>query len=113
MLIAIALLLLLFVLPPPIGIAVLALACIFEVSEVIFWRRLINRYRIRSGAEAMIGRQAEVSEPCDPEGMVRFDGALWKARCDAGAGIGDAVRIVRLDGLTLEVAHPDGEADAE
>jgi membrane protein implicated in regulation of membrane protease activity len=109
MLIVIAIILLLLVLPAPIGIAVLALAVVAEFGEAVFWRRALRRYRIRSGAEAMIGRMAVVSETCRPEGAVRFDGAIWKAHCEAGAGIGDEVRVLRLDGLTLHV-EPSGAA---
>jgi len=103
LLVVIAIALLLFVLPAPIGIAVLALALAGEVGELIFWRRFLRRYQIRSGAEAMTGRTAIVNEPCRPHGSVRFDGAVWSARCPAGAGTGEEVRITEVKGLTLLV----------
>lgn len=100
---AIAILLLLLVLPAPIGLAVLGLALVGELGEVIFWRRFLRRYKIQSGAEAMVGKTAVVNEPCRPAGSVRFDGGVWHARCAAGAGTGEEVRITELDGLTLVV----------
>lgn len=108
MLVVISIILLIFVLPPPIGIAVLSLALIAEVAELIFWRRFLQRYKIQSGAESMAGKVAVVSEVCRPEGAVRFDGAIWRARCEAGAGLGDEVRILRIDGLTLHVEPAGG-----
>ena len=38
-------------------------------------------------------------------GQVRVQGELWRAHCPEGADSGDRVRIVGLDGLTLEVAR--------
>jgi membrane protein implicated in regulation of membrane protease activity len=45
-----------------------------------------------------------VTTACRPVGQVRTKGELWQARCEAGAGVGDAVRVERLDGLTLVVS---------
>lgn len=103
MLVVIAIVLLIFVFPAPIGIGVLALAFAGEVGELVFWRRFLRRYRIQSGAEAMAGKAAVVNEACRPLGSVRFDGAVWSARCPAGAGPGERVRIREVDGLTLVV----------
>jgi membrane-bound serine protease (ClpP class) len=103
-LIVIAILLLLFVLSPPLGIAVLLLALVFEAAEVVVWRRLLSRHRVATGAEAMAGEVAVVVEPCDPAGTVRVRGEIWRARCDAGASAGERVRIHSVDGLTLAVA---------
>src|SRR4051794_41946628 len=103
MLIVIAIILLLLVLPAPIGIAVLALAVVAEFGEAVFWRRALRRYRIRSGAEAMIGRTAGVSETCRPQGGGRFDGAVWEARCGGGAGVGGGGRGPRPRGVAPHV----------
>jgi membrane-bound serine protease (ClpP class) len=81
---------------------------VLEVVEIVFLRRWSKRIDRRTkpttGAEAMIGRPAEVVEPCRPKGTVELDGELWQARCDAGADIGDTVRIESVEGLTLVVA---------
>jgi membrane-bound serine protease (ClpP class) len=110
-LIAIAVLLTLFVLSPRLGVVVIALAAIFEIAEFLFWRRFLRRYRIRTGAEAMVGASAEVVQALDPEGRVRFRGALWNARADTPIKVGEAARVTAVDGLTLEVSPAeDSEA---
>jgi membrane-bound serine protease (ClpP class) len=55
------------------------------------------------GAEAFVGREAEVLAPCRPWGRVRLDGEDWAARCAAGADAGARVRVVEVERLTLVV----------
>ncbi len=93
----------LFLLPTPWNVIVLAAAALVEVLEVAFWLRFLRRYRVRTGAEAMVGRRAEVVESCDPVGRVRYDGELWNARSDEGLIRGQLARIEAVDGLTLVV----------
>jgi membrane-bound serine protease (ClpP class) len=107
MLVVIAILLLLFVLSPGIGIAVLVGAILFEGLELAFWMRFLRRYRVATGAEGMVGEPGVVVEPCEPEGTLRLRGEIWRAHCRTGAGSGARVRVVAVDGLTLEV-EPDG-----
>jgi len=38
-----------------------------------------------------------------PFGQVKVDGVIWRARAEGGAGVGETVRINRVEGLTLEV----------
>jgi membrane-bound serine protease (ClpP class) len=102
-LIVIAIFLLLFVLSPLVGALVLVTAIVFEAIEVVFWRRVLARYRIGAGPEAMLGETAVVVDRCQPAGTVRLRGEIWKARCRQGAGQGQIVRILAVDGLTLEV----------
>jgi membrane protein implicated in regulation of membrane protease activity len=102
-LIVVAILLLVFVLSPPLGIAVLVAAIVLEGAEIVFWRRFLSRYRVATGAEAMVGETAVVTEACDPEGTVKVRGEIWRARCAPGAEIGARVRVSAVDGLTLEV----------
>jgi membrane-bound serine protease (ClpP class) len=92
-----------FVLPPGWGIAVITLGIVIEVAEVGFWIRFLRRYRVTTGAEGLIGLTGEVIESCDPRGRIRLRGEIWHARCPAGAGIGEQVRVTGVDGLTLEV----------
>ena len=75
-----------------------------EVVELVWGLRLARRWQPQTGAEAMVGRLAEVVAPCHPTGQVRVQGELWEARCAEGADVGQSVRIQRLDGLTLVVA---------
>lgn len=61
------------------------------------------------GRESMIGEAAEAATRIDPEGMVRLRGALWRARVNRATPIvaGEAVRVVAIDGLVLEVEAED------
>ena len=93
----------LFVLPPGLGIAAVALGIVIEIAEVGFWIRFLRRYRVTTGAEGLIGARAEVIEACDPSGRVRLRGEIWHARCASRAEVGDQVTVARVDGLTLEV----------
>jgi membrane-bound serine protease (ClpP class) len=60
---------------------------------------------VRTGYEELVGAEAEVREPLDPEGQVFLNGALWRARTRAAERIepGNRVRVTSVDGLTVEV----------
>ena len=103
---AVAIFLALFYLDSPwqeVAIAVGAALELTETGLLIWWSK---RRRAVVGAEALVGRRAVVATDCMPEGQVRVAGELWRARCEAGAGVGDAVVVRAVDGLTLEVEHP-------
>ncbi len=103
----IAVLLTVFVLSPPIGAAVVVLAAVFEVGEVVFWRRFLRRYRVSTGVEALLGESVEVVEACDPSGRVRVRGELWNARAPQPMKVGEVARVTAVDGLTLEIVPGD------
>jgi membrane-bound serine protease (ClpP class) len=98
-----AILLAIFVLSAPWSIVVVGLAAIVEAAEAGFWIWLSKRRRAQVGAETLIGSTAEVVTACMPTGQVRIGGELWQARCSVGVGVGEAVRVLELDGLTLVV----------
>ena len=91
------------VLPAGWGLAAVSLGIVVEIAEVGFWMRFLRRYRVRTGAEGLIGSEAEVIEACEPRGRVRLRGEIWHARCAEGASVGERVRVSAVDGLTLEV----------
>jgi membrane protein implicated in regulation of membrane protease activity len=93
-----------FVLPPVWGVVAIAAGIVIEVAELGFWVRFLRRYRVRTGAEGLVGASAEVIEACDPRGRVRLRGEIWHARCAEGAGVGERVTVTAVHGLTLEVA---------
>jgi membrane-bound serine protease (ClpP class) len=93
----------LFFIPEPWNVVAVVAAALVEVGEVFFWLRFLRRYRIQTGAEAMVGRRAEALESCSPEGRVRIGGEIWKARSELPVVAGQAVRITAVDGLTLSV----------
>jgi membrane-bound serine protease (ClpP class) len=96
-----------FVLPPWLGLVAVATGIAVEVAEVGFWIRFLRRYRVRTGAEGLIGSSAEVIEACAPRGRVRLRGEIWHARCDPGAAVGERVRVTGVEGLTLRVESAD------
>lgn len=102
MVLTVAIILALF-LPTPAAWVVVALGVVGEVGEIVWGRRLAKRWRPKTGPEAMIGETAEVSSECRPDGRVHVHGELWTAYCEAGAGVGETVRITAMDGLTLTV----------
>ena len=111
MVFVLALLIALFFVPSPWSVIVILLGAVAEVGEVIWGRRLAQRWRPRTGAEAMIGETAQVVTACRPRGQVRVRGELWEAIADEGADPGDTVRIEAIDGLTLVVTLVSGEGD--
>ena len=104
MALTVAIVLALLFFPWPWNLAVILGGLAIETGELAWGLRLARRWRPATGAEAMIGRHAEVVSPCRPDGQVRIQGELWQARCAAGADVGDTVRVDRLDGLALVVS---------
>ena len=103
MLLLAAILIAVFLLDPPVGWIVVGIAAVLEIGELAFWVRWNRRRHVKVGAETLVGRRAVVVVSCRPEGQVRLDGEIWRARCDKGASTGDTVVVERLDGLTLAV----------
>jgi membrane-bound serine protease (ClpP class) len=59
-----------------------------------------------SGREAMLVEFAEAVEAFDRQGPVRVHGELWHAVTQTPVQAGERLRIIKVDGLTLEV-EPD------
>jgi membrane protein implicated in regulation of membrane protease activity len=97
----------LFLLPSPWNVLGVVVAAVVEVGEVYFWIWFLRRYRVRGGAEGMIGERGEVIERCDPCGRVRVHGEIWNAEAADGEPleVGEGVVVRRVEGLTLEVAR--------
>jgi membrane-bound serine protease (ClpP class) len=64
------------------------------------------------GREWMIGELGSAVTAVDPEGLVTVANARWRARTNRATPlqVGDAVRVVAIDGVTLEVEPPEGGA---
>lgn len=64
------------------------------------------------GRDWMIGEEADVVSDVAPEGVVRIDGALWKAIANRATPVhqGDTARVVAIDRLVLEVEPLEGAA---
>ena len=93
----------------PWSVILILVGCALEAVEIVLLRRwakrLDRRTKPTTGAEAMVGESAEVVEACRPRGTVQLHGELWEARCEAGADVGEKVRVEAVDGLTLVVAR--------
>jgi membrane-bound serine protease (ClpP class) len=57
----------------------------------------------RTGADGLVGEIGVAKQEIAPEGKVFVHGELWKARATKPIPEGTHVRIVKVDGLTLEV----------
>jgi membrane-bound serine protease (ClpP class) len=108
MALTVAILIAVFFAPWPWNLVVVLAGLGIETVELTWGLRLARRWRPQTGAEAMIGRTAEVVAPCRPNGRVRVHGELWEARCPEGADVGQTVRIERIEGLTLVVSPEPG-----
>lgn len=64
------------------------------------------------GRENLVGRTGTALGPVDPEGTVLVNGAKWRARVNRSTPLADAqdVRVVAIDGITLEVEPIEGGA---
>ena len=64
------------------------------------------------GREWLVGQLGEAAVAVDPEGVVEVGGAQWRARTNRATpiGRGERVRVVAIDGVTLEVEPEEGGA---
>jgi membrane-bound serine protease (ClpP class) len=88
--------------------AIIATGVVLAAFVVFAGRKALAAHRdepVRTGHEELVGAEAEVREPLDPEGQVFLNGALWRARTGAAERIepGNRVRVTSVDGLTVEV----------
>ena len=87
----------------PWNAVVFAAAALCEVGVNVAQVRWTRKQRARVGVETLIGEAAVVLTPLEPDGQVKVNGEIWRARCDRFLPRGAAVRIRTVDGLTLEV----------
>ena len=62
-----------------------------------------RRNKRASGVEAMIGEIGTAETALTPEGKVFIHGETWNARATSPVNVGEHVRVVRVEGLKLEV----------
>jgi len=64
------------------------------------------------GRESMMGQLGTAASDLSPEGTVRVRDAQWRARTNRATPIamGDRIRVVAIDGVTLEVEPEEGGA---
>ncbi|MBH8579483.1 NfeD family protein [Bisbaumannia pacifica] len=67
----------------------------------------LRRAPVRTGQEELLHEQAIAQEDFEGEGHVRLHGERWRAVSAAPVRRGQHLRVVRVDGLTVEVAPLD------
>jgi membrane-bound serine protease (ClpP class) len=88
-------------------LAVATTAFFFAVALTTVVRARFSTVTI--GREGFVGRTGTAVSAFEPDGVVEVDGARWRATSYRAAGIapGDAVSVVAVEGITLEVAPVD------
>ena len=76
-------------------------ALIFIVMLRLAFRS--RKSKVTTGEEGMIGLIGKAETAIAPEGTVFVRGELWKARSRANIPKGESVRVVALEGLSLDV----------
>jgi membrane-bound serine protease (ClpP class) len=103
MILIITLILALIFLPHPWDLIAVVIAAAFETCLAVFGIRYSRRRKAQVGVQTMVGTLGEALTALAPRGQVKVDGEIWEARAESGIRAGSAVRIKRVDGLTLEV----------
>ena len=86
-------------------IIVMAAVLVFVANRVV----TAQRRKVVTGREEFKGSTAVVRTALDPEGLVYFQGELWKAALDSGSAVpGEEVIIKSLEGLKLFVTKKRG-----
>jgi membrane-bound serine protease (ClpP class) len=106
MFLLVALVLLLFLPSPWNLVGALASGVLFGL-EVAYWQRWMRRRKVQTGVEDLVGSIGEVTEPLAPTGQIRVLGELWSARAASELPRGTHVRVLSVQGLTLEVEVAD------
>jgi membrane-bound serine protease (ClpP class) len=99
----IALLLAIFVLPSPWGVIAVVIGLTLDVIEVTVGVWYSKRRRASVGTESLVGATGVALGELLPEGQVRVNGEIWRARCEVGCDAGTPVVVRAVNGLTLEV----------
>lgn len=89
-----------------IALPLIAALGVLSLLVLVVIARLLLRVRTQktvSGVAAMIGDTVEVQEYSEGHGRVWLNGELWNAHGPAALKCGDHARVVKVDGLDLEV----------
>ena len=89
-----------------VAMALTSAAFLFLVAGMAAKAR---RRPIVSGREELVGSSGEVIESEGAEGWARVHGENWRVRSAQAVRRGQTVRVVRVDGLTLDVQPDDSK----
>ena len=95
----------------PLGTAMpvyVAVAALGIWSHVLMARA--RQRPVATGAQGLVGRTATVVSWHGTSGTIRCHSEMWSAHSDAGPppAVGDRVRVVAVDHLTLEIVKAPG-----
>lgn len=96
-----------FELSLPVLVAV-ALVAALLMAGIVWMALRSTRQPLASGQEEMVGMRGEAAADFDGRGRVHVHGEYWQAHCDHALTRGQAVRVLAIHGLMLEV-EPDPE----
>ena len=88
---------------PPGFIAAFALVSLAFVLWIALQAARTRKRPLVSGAATLLGSIGEVMEADGAEGWARLQGEQWRVRGARALRAGERVRVMRIDGLTLEV----------
>ena len=86
--------------------ALVGTLAVVSLGFVVVLAMLAARTRRRpvvSGTSTLVGVLGDVVEASGAEGWVELQGERWRVRATAALRAGERVRVIRVDGLTLEV----------
>lgn len=87
----------------------------FAAISVFLMRSVLRsrRWKSATGPEEMIGEVGTVVKavPAAGEGMIRVHGELWRAFASQTIPDGKTVRVVKVQGLRVEIAPAESKAD--
>jgi len=89
-----------------VSLDVIASMAIFTLVVVAFLVTLVVRVhssQVATGAEGLVNKHGVARTPIETDGKVFVHGELWHAVSNEPIGVGSAVQVVAVDGLTLEV----------
>jgi len=89
---------------PPSLIVIVTLVSAALVLAIAGMAAKARRRPVVSGTGRMIGALGEVIEFGGAEGWAAVDGERWRVRAAQPLHVGQRVRIIRVDGLTLDVS---------
>lgn len=103
MLFLLGILLAVFVLPSPWGLVAVVVGGALDIAEtgLFFWWS--KRRQASVGVNTLVGRRGVAIGELWPEGQIKVDGEIWRARCEGGCDAGTAVVVRSVEGLTLVV----------
>ncbi len=88
----------------PLEVALPLYGLVVGISALLYfavWRAL--RLPTQTGIEGMIGKEAEVLQDLNPDGVIRHRNELWSAEAVEPIGQGENVIILAVDGLVATV----------